>query len=272
MAADDGEVLDPLDTDKISQALQGHGFCVIRQLFPTATVERARAHLEAAVERHLSSAVAAGAIDRMPAELPLEERIAAAYAHAPENAPTSWVSAIRTAPAFHHHLFRDAALCSVVKRLTGREPCVAARYNCRCKLKAAAGAAFPWHQDHAFFRMQYALRGETPRRLLAAWAPLTEVGATNGGVQLSPGSHRAGFVPHRREGGFLTAARGAFAARSGGPAAAAPEAVLPVLSPGDVLLFTDLTMHRSGVSCASTHAGRPIGRTSWRRATPSVLR
>lgn len=84
-------------------------------------------------------------------------------------------------------------------------------------------------------------------------SPLSrQVGATNGGVQLSPGSHRAGFVPHRREGGFLTAARGAFAARSGGPAAAAPEAVLPVLSPGDVLLFTDLTMHRSGVSCAST--------------------
>ena len=187
MAADDGEVLDPLDTDGISQALQGHGFCVIRQLFPTATVERARAHLEAAVERHLSSAVAAGAIDRMPAELPLEERIAAAYAHAPENAPASWVSAIRTAPAFHHHLFRDAALCSVVKRLTGREPCVAARYNCRCKLKAAAGAAFPWHQDHAFFRMQYALRGETPRRLLAAWAPLTEV---RGALLCHPLCHR----------------------------------------------------------------------------------
>ena len=143
---------------------------------------------------------------------------------------------VRGSFVFQGLLFRDASLCALVEALTGgRAAAVASRFNCRAKLRDAPGASFPWHQDHAFFRMQYILKKEEPKRLLAAWAPLVAVGAHNGGVELLPGSHAAGFVRHGRAGGFLAAA-----------APPAARGVVPDLEPGDVLLFTDLTLHCSG--------------------------
>jgi len=109
-------------------------------------------HLEAAVDRHLADAVAKGTVPDACAGLPFEERMAAAYRASPEAAPCSWVPQTRTSFAFQQLLFRDAALCELVSRLTGGwEAQVASRYNCRCKLPDAGGAVFPWHQDHSLF-------------------------------------------------------------------------------------------------------------------------
>ena len=96
--------------------------------------------------------------------------------------------------------------------------------------------------------MQYILKKEPPKRLLAAWAPLVPVDASNGGVELCAGSHRLGFLKHSRSGGFL--------AISGAPQLPASlqgaERSVPALQPGDVMLFTDLTLHRSGDSVVET--------------------
>ena len=50
------------------------------------------------------------------------------------------------------------------------------------------------------------IKKQAPKRLLAAWAPLVPVDASNGGVELSPGSHRLGYLKHQRDGGFMTVA------------------------------------------------------------------
>ena len=75
---------------------------------------------------------------------------------------------------------------------------------------------------------------------------MTHVDIYNGGVELLPGSHRLGFRRHKRVGGFLTVA----------PDAVEPGVLargeVPVLEPGDVLLFTDLTVHRSGANTTNT--------------------
>ena len=193
--------------------------------------------------------------------------------------------------AFQQLLFRDAALTQLVERLTGRPAVLAERFNCRSKLPDAGAAAnFPWHQDHAFFRLQYLLRRREPRRLLAVWAPLVEtVDAAAGGIELAAGSHALGFVRHARAGGFLAAkeaeAKGAMGraevppppslsrrghglkrylhararAHTLPPLSCAAHKV-PTLAPGDVLLFTDLTLHRSG---ANTRAGRVRWSADW---------
>ncbi len=240
--------IDPAEVRRVRDELVSNGYSICRGLLPSATIDRARTHLEKCVDKHLSSELAAENISDVCAGLPLEERMAAVYLNAPEQAPCSWVSQTRTSFVFQQLLFRDPTLCGLLRELTGgREVRVASRYNCRCKLPAATGASFPWHQDHAFFRMQYLLKREAPKRLLAAWAPLVHVDAMNGGVELCPGSHHFGFLRHGRQSGFL-----AIAPDGELPANAASDACdLPTLEPGDVMLFTDLTLHRSGLNRSS---------------------
>ena len=213
------------------------GFAVCRQVLPPASVERARRHLEAAVGKHLAKAMASDAISDACEGLPLEDRLASAYAAQPERAPVSWVPEVRHSLAFQGMMFRDPALCELVEALTGRPAQVGDRFNCRSKLRGASEVNFPWHQDHAFFRMQALLKKARARRLLAAWAPLVPVSSANGGVELAARSHAAGLVRHRRQGAFL-------AAESEPPVGL--ERAVPALEAGDVLLFTDLTLHRSG--------------------------
>ena len=234
-----------LKTERLRTELRDRGFCVIPQLLPAAAVERARKHLEKETDKHLSAAVASGKIPDACHGLSLEDRMAAAYAAEPSAAPSSWVAQTKHAFAFQQLLFRDPNLMQLMSSLTdGRELPVASRFNVRCKLPGAPGAAFPWHQDHAFFRMQYLLKKEKPKRLIAAWAPLVRVDGQNGGVELAPGSHLQGYLRHHRSAGFMTIAP----AQSPGTATPNFEGVLPTLYPGDVMLFTDLTLHRSGLN------------------------
>ena len=238
----------PYETERVRQELDERGFCVIPQLIPASSIERARKHLENETDKHLAKAVAEGTVPNACAGLPLEERMAVAYASNPSDCPASWVAQTKNSFVFQSLLFRDPTLVQLISALTdGREAKVASRFNCRCKLPGAPGAAFPWHQDHAFFRMQYLLKKEKPKRLLAAWAPLVRVDGRNGGVELAPGSHHCGYLKHQRSGGFMTVAPGAQPGSSpGAPARFA--GVLPTLQPGDVMLFTDLTAHRSGMN------------------------
>lgn len=260
------------DAERVRHELQTQGFSVCRQLLPAASVAGAIRKIEAAVDRHLTAAVASGEIAGACEGLPIEYRIAQAYAACLERAPASWVNQVKGTVAFQHHLFRNEPLCALVEALTGRPAVVASRFNCRCKLRDSASANFPWHQDHAFFRMQYLLKKQEPLRLLAAWAPFVPVDAANGAVELCPvrsardrslaphsavvlalalalrplphtgqASHKLGFVRHGQSGGFL-------AARQRPPLPERLAGVVPSLQPGDVLLFTDLTLHRSGAN------------------------
>ena len=244
---------------RVGRELQENGFSIVRQLLPASAIGRARKHLEKCVDKHLNAEAEAGRLGDSFAGLPLEERMARAYAFNPEAAPCSWVPQTKHAFAFQQLLFRDPTLCTLVSSLTGGRPAeVASRYNCRCKLPGAPGASFPWHQDHAFFRMQYLLKKQPPKRLLAAWAPLVTVDAANGGVEYAAGTHAHGFFKHRREGGFLTIAqREAHASEKPAERSSCPNmegvlGVVPTLEVGDVVFFTDLTLHRSGPNISST--------------------
>ncbi|KAL3900771.1 MAG: hypothetical protein SGPRY_012397 [Prymnesium sp.] len=231
------------ESSRVARELVSSGFAVCRGVLPHATVERARAHLASAVDSHLRHAIATAALTSCPCALRLEERLAAAYAEDPERAPVSWASETRCSFVFQGLLFRDPTLCQLVEAITGRPAELASRYNVRSKLPAALNASFPWHQDHAFFRMQYLLKKQPAKRLLAVWAPLVPVSESNGAVEVAAGSHVVGLARHRRSGGFLAAEA---------EPSSAFERVIPSLSPGDLLLFTDLTMHRSGLNRLST--------------------
>jgi len=238
-----GETLDHTEADAVRAALRERGYVVLHNVIDPAAIARARAHLEMAVDAHLEQAAAAGAVPDACVGLPLETRLARAYDQAgPDAAPVSWVAQTKSSFVFQQLLFRDATLCRLMEQITGRPPCLAPRFNVRSKVPGSAAVSFPWHQDHAFFRWHYLLKRQPVRRLLAVWAPLLPTDANNGVLSLEAGSHAHGFVPHRRVGGFLAV-----------PPEAEPagEGEAPLLCPGDVVIFTDLTLHRSGPNCSA---------------------
>ena len=140
--------------------------------------------------------------------------------------------------------------------------------------------------------MQYLLKKQEPKRLLAAWAPLVVVDAANGGVEYAAGSHAGGFRKHHRAGGFLTVTEGERLSWSGELPAEAKEqeesqqsrsngcngsssngappqqqhtgsvselyGVVPTLYPGDVIFFTDLSNASLGVE--HEQGGEVVGR------------
>ena len=68
---------------QIREDLRKHGYAIYRQLLSNSAVERARKHLEAVVERHLSAAEEVGELVDVCAGLPFEQRLATAYSQCP---------------------------------------------------------------------------------------------------------------------------------------------------------------------------------------------
>jgi ectoine hydroxylase-related dioxygenase (phytanoyl-CoA dioxygenase family) len=222
--------------DAVCDELREHGFVVVRRIIDPEALARARAHLEKAIGAHLDQACEAGAIQGDCTDRSLETGLARAYCDAdPDAAPVSWVAQTKSSFVFQQLLLRDASLCQLIEHLLGRPATVASRFNVRSKLPGSESVNFPWHQDYAYFRLQYRVRKQPVRRLVAVWAPLLPTDAASGAIEFHRGSHRHGFVPHRRAGSFLEASDQPWV---GGEA--------PSLEPGDVVIFTDLTMHRSG--------------------------
>eukprot|EP00967_Tisochrysis_lutea_P064651 scaffold83807_cov37-Tisochrysis_lutea.AAC.2 len=227
-----------LDGSAVRRELREKGYVVLRGIIEPSTIERARGILEKAVGAHVDKhkpTVDGG----QPLSSPrtLETGLSRAYEADPDMAPVTWVPAVKNSFVFQQLLFRDHNLCNLLEQVIGRPPSLASRFNVRSKVPGSTAVNFPWHQDHAYFRMQYLLKKQPVQRLLAAWAPLLPTDERNGVIQLYAGSHLLGFIPHRCSGGFLAA-----------PSECSPRenADAPSLRPGDVVLFTDLTLHRSG--------------------------
>jgi hypothetical protein len=94
------------------------------------------------------------------------------------------------------------------------------------------GTELPWHQDNGYTPLE-------PEMYLTCWLSLDDSDEANGGMQVIPGSHLAGTLPHHDD-----VDRNPYF-RVGHDAG--PEAGVPVsVRKGSVLVFSSLLMHRSG--------------------------
>lgn len=124
--------------------------------------------------------------------------------------------------AISHH----AGLIATVRTLLGdREP---EMFQDMCLMKPPRlGREKPWHQDHAYF--DYPLG--TP--IVGAWIALDEATVENGCMQILPGRHREGPIPHFNRRDWQICDKVIMGTRS----VAAP------LPPGGMLLFDGLLPH-----------------------------
>lgn len=96
------------------------------------------------------------------------------------------------------------------------------------------GLAFAWHQDSGYVVANGGPADHAP--YLTCWCPLEDATIENGTISLIPGSHRAGILPHIREGGtgdLVCPAADRRALRIDARA-------------GDVVAFSSLLLHASG--------------------------
>jgi ectoine hydroxylase-related dioxygenase (phytanoyl-CoA dioxygenase family) len=94
----------------------------------------------------------------------------------------------------------------------------------------------PWHQDSGYYGPD-----SHESLIITAWIPVVPVNAENGCMQIAPGSHRSGLLEHQHEnraGRFLEIAEVDNLVDEA-------HAVTCPMEPGDVLLFHNLTFHRS---------------------------
>lgn len=102
-------------------------------------------------------------------------------------------------------------------------------------IKRPGDPEVPWHQDVNYWPME-------PPLTLTAWTAMTSATAENGRLELLPGSHLK-LVPH------VPAGEGQLFEERADPERFDPsEAESFDLEPGQVLLFSDRVLHRSGVN------------------------
>jgi ectoine hydroxylase-related dioxygenase (phytanoyl-CoA dioxygenase family) len=109
-----------------------------------------------------------------------------------------------------------------------------------CK-PAKHGSVVPWHQDSALWGLKPdAWTAETAPVLFDWWMALDPATRENGCLQLLPGSHKKGIVPHARSGGIMQEAD----PRQFGfdPA----DAVYVEAQPGDMVVWHQDMFHYSG--------------------------
>ncbi|MCA8920205.1 MAG: phytanoyl-CoA dioxygenase family protein [Planctomycetes bacterium] len=130
----------------------------------------------------------------------------------------------------NYRVLDSQPLREIIRRWAGGEFCWHFPPMLRRQQPGVPGAALPYHQDFAYTRHY--------PKFLVCWTPLSPCGEHAPGLELVRGEHRqelAHGAGATWEFGFDPETAESYAARG----------IAPVLEPGDVVLFTSLTPHRT---------------------------
>lgn len=207
------------------------GWLLLKNAVPLELVDGVRDCFGRNVERCLNALKREGTIENTRPDLPFETRFAIAGSRA-ARFHRSWRNEVADREVFDAHAAEP--LAAAIGDITGTDVVGHPVFNARPKLPGQQMTVVPWHQDSGYFGQQ-----SVDSLIPTAWIPLVPVDATNGCLEIIPGSHRFGLLRHvveEREGGFLEVLDEVVAGK--------PVVVCP-MEPGDALVFHNLTLHRS---------------------------
>jgi ectoine hydroxylase-related dioxygenase (phytanoyl-CoA dioxygenase family) len=130
-------------------------------------------------------------------------------------------------------LMRQPALLDVLEQLIGPEIIATGLIALRPKVPQDKRTTVLWHQDSHYFG-----RDSSDKRIITVWLPLVDADAENGCMQVIPGSHSWGYVEAEIDPEH-NAYRPLEDPEQRGPSTTCEMQV------GDVLIFGNLTLHRS---------------------------
>ena len=211
---------------------QDDGYLIVRQVLGDAQLAPIRRVMEGTVDRQARQWLAQGLIqDRCEGE-PFETRYGALRRQLPATFSNSW-RRILVSPEIYA-VWQYPQLITLMRRLIGDELYASAIWNGRPRAPQQSIQTIDWHQD-AHYMQDYDPRAD---RLIGVWLPLVPVDEHSGCLQVIPGSHRNGLRPAvRLERNNLVGLEDR--------ELAGQEPVSCSMTPGDVLLFTELLYHRS---------------------------
>ena len=125
------------------------------------------------------------------------------------------------------------AILDIVESVIGPEILAHPQFNCQAKMPNETRSQIPWHQDLGFLHPE-----AEATFMVNFWIPLVDVTVENGCLEVIPGSHRAGLMPHGEVDGYPNAGIREGWVPDGEPVAC------PVRK-GGVVVFQHKTAHRS---------------------------
>ena len=195
-----------------------------------------RSVIDAAVDRLATRLYDQGKIPDVYEAVPARQRL---FKLLGPDAEWTWNKEIFSAEV--HELLTQPKLLDIIESLIGPEITVHGDYWLRFKMPAGEPSAFPWHQDSVYYNANMAPgQQETPTeesQILTVWIPLVDVDEQNGPLQMVSGSHKHGLQPARRN------AKGRRVPLIDVGTLGAVET--QTMRVGDVLIFGNLTFHRS---------------------------
>jgi len=220
----------------VRASFERDGYAVVHDALTPAVVTSLRDHVAAAVDRRAAEWLRCGRIRCAHRHLPFEERYAVVAAEAGEHV-FKW-GEVLFGQALHDTVTAPGLVAALTDVL-GPDVIFHGDQQLTPKFPGSAQTAFPWHQDTWYY-------GEPSRHLpiVTAWVPLVAADETNGCLWVLPGSHRWGLLPATRGADRLVRCDEPVETR------ATPRPV--PLTPGSVLLLTNLTFHASAVNRSST--------------------
>ena len=211
---------------------QRDGYLIQRQAVPASDLEPLRGCIARQVDVYAREMFALGKVDRVYAELPFGQRLAALHKRN-EIRLRSW-----NGPALGpelHALIHHPGILDALEPLLGPDISFNGDYHLRPKMPDSELTAFPLHQDS-----QYYGRPTRHAHIITVWIPLVDVDEVNGCLYLIPGSNSWELIGSERDKNQNMRSFEDVEAR----AAPVPEP----MKMGDILLFSNMTFHGSKVN------------------------
>ena len=274
----------PDDLAGIRQHFDTQGYAIVRGLLDPHTLRSARAGCEALVDGLAARLLADGRVKDVLTDAPFDTRLARLCLPAcPAALPNLFRPELHRAEFFP--LLANSALLDVVSSLMSPDVeriRIYPNYSCRPKTNSELHSV-TWHQDAGLRAdggpstapMEQRLDAFGLGRVVNCWTPLVPATRENGAMKFVPGSQKGGILEHVLIGKYQGSTGGGETLPQAGDAAAVSRtpqdvpagtyktAVRPDLlaaavaasgeidvecGPGDVVLFSNILIHRGGVN------------------------
>ena len=219
-----------LSDDEREQFLRD-GYLVRRGVLDDARLEPLRQVFSRTVDQLARRWQDEGFVSDLHEDLPFDRRFAAIRAQLPAKFPTSWRRVLVSPEVYA--LWQQPELLGIARSVVGDEVYAHGVWNGRPREPHNHVQKVLWHQDAHYYKAW----DPTDGRLLTMWMPLVPVDAESGCLEVAPRSHTRGWI-ERTHGynGLFTVPDHVLADFQG---------VAVNMDPGDVLIFSDTTLHQS---------------------------
>jgi ectoine hydroxylase-related dioxygenase (phytanoyl-CoA dioxygenase family) len=182
-------------SDEQIRAFNDEGVLVVPGVLTPEDIAPLKAEYDAWIDGHARRLAATGKIANLHEDAPFDRRLALLYAQSPQITHGMDVMEARGEETFN--VMRHPALLDAVEGLVGPEITCNPIQHIRAKPPAAVsdtGAGFynvPWHQDAGVIT-----EDADASNIVTCWLALVDATVENGCMEVLPGAHRLGFLPH----------------------------------------------------------------------------